>query len=184
MPKTLSVSKGVNWLELTTTSVKCNDIHYLFPTKEQLASLWSWPSFTVVTALDLESYTADTNIIFGQPSQIHMSQNSLYLAQWVYMPQQFSCPPNARCAESMFWGGQQHTLIHGFDLRWSAWLDYMGSNLIQWSPLGDQYSMDEHKGNFRILTQTWNNQSATHLYVLDFFQQERKCEFLCAIHNK
>jgi hypothetical protein len=124
MPKTLSVTKGQNGLNITTTSANCDDIHYLFPTKEQMKHMSSWPSFTVVTTLDLDTYAKDTNIIFGQPSQLHMSQNSLYLAQGVYMPTQFSCPPNARCAESFFWGGQQHTLIHGFDLGGSTSLDY------------------------------------------------------------
>gem|GEM_PF-2354031 len=83
------------------------------------------------------------------------------------MPGKFACPANARCAMPFFRGGQNHTLVHGFSLGGIAKLAYIGSNLVQGSPMGSQYSMDEHQGKFRMLTQTWNGESASHLFVFD-----------------
>ena len=60
----------------------------------------------------------------------------------------------------------QHTLIHKFAID-NTNVDYVASNLVQWSPLS-AYSMSEDSSwFFRILTSTRSPQLATHLSILD-----------------
>ncbi len=167
LPKTITVTNTNGTLSSTVVPADCKRIRYLLPNKDQLSSFGQWPSFTTINAIQLSHNTTHTQVIFGQPAQIHMSEKGLFLAQSLYMPQPFRCPPNVLCAEPLFWGGESHTLIHGFSLWGSEKLSYTASNLIAGSPLYNQYSMDEYEWSFRIITQTWHTQQSTNLYILN-----------------
>ncbi|MDQ7023427.1 MAG: beta-propeller domain-containing protein [Candidatus Gracilibacteria bacterium] len=64
----------------------------------------------------------------------------------------------------------KNTLVHKINIDGSD-LSYQDSTIIPGSPL-TQYSMDEYKGDFRILTKVnnWSNKGDeryTNLYILD-----------------
>lgn len=167
LPRTITITNSNGSLSSKVVPVDCKRISYLLPNKDQLNSLGQRPSFTTINAIELATNATHTQVVFGEPAQIHMSDNGLFLAQSLYMPQPFRCPPNALCAEPMFRWGESHTLIHGFSLWWPDKLSYLASNLIAGSPLYNQYSMDEYKGTFRIVTQTRHGKQATNLYILN-----------------
>lgn len=116
LPRSIIVENKNGTLEPRVTQVTCDAIFYVFPSDEQLDHFGQWPSFTTVNAIDLDDNYSKTHVVFGQQGQIHMSEDNLFLAQSFYMPTSFSCPPNARCIEPFFRGGEQHTLVHGFAL--------------------------------------------------------------------
>jgi uncharacterized secreted protein with C-terminal beta-propeller domain len=94
-----------------------------------------------------------------------MSNDNLYMTEGIWQANNFSCPPNARCAMPFFWGGSQNTLIHKLNVSQSS-VKYQDSALVPGAPL-NQYSMDEYRGNFRIITSAWSPERSTGLYVLD-----------------
>lgn len=146
----------------------CNDILYVLPTKETLENTRLMPSFTVVRKVTIDEPKSDieTTTTFWSTQTIHMTKDSLYLADSIWFTWASTCPSNARCALPWFWWGEQHTLLHKFDIK-TKWLDYRATSLVPWNPL-TQYSMSEDsRGNFRLITQTRNPQLDTHLFVLD-----------------
>ena len=167
LPSNISLEITPNNGVLTQRNIPwCDDINYIFPTQETLSQLRQWPAFTTITAIDLDDDTQTSNVLFGHAGEVHMSQEGLYFAQWIYTPSNFSCPINARCAGLWFPSGERQTLIHGFAVD-AQDIDYSGSTLIPGSPLNDQYSMDENDGYFRILTSTRSPSQNTHLSILD-----------------
>lgn len=153
---------------VSTVKPGCDEILYVLPTKESLQNTNIFPSFTVVRKVDVDG--TKTNIesttAFGTAQTIHMSHKSLYLVDQIYSQNRLSCPPNAACIMPWFWGGQSNTLIHKFEVN-NGSLGYDASTLIPGMPLS-QYSMSEDDdGDFRILTQQFQPQSATDLYILD-----------------
>lgn len=151
------------------TTVKCNDINYLLPSIETIKETGQRPQFTQITTLDITkpATIANRTVALAQPGQIHMSTDSLYLTQNIWLPSNRSCPINARCMMPMRGGGDSsQTLIHKFDWR-SSKRSYAASALIPGSPLS-QYSMEEDsKDNFRILTSKRQPEAHTNFYVLD-----------------
>jgi len=98
-----------------------------------------------------------------------MSLDNLYLTSHMYQSYDFKCSSKFRCFAPWYPRGT-NTLIHKINIENSD-LSYQDSTIIPGRPL-TQYSMDEYKENFRILTQTnrWNsvdNESHTDLYILD-----------------
>ena len=147
------------------TSMPCNSIFYLLPSEDTMKETNTYPNFTLISQIDLNnlSVSAKQSLVFWNVDEIHMSQTSLYLPAPIY----FSIPTKCShfgCYNSWYYR-DENTLIHKFNL-WNT-LTYQDSTIIPWSPL-NQYSMDEdNSGNFRILTNTWYDQNATHLSILD-----------------
>ncbi len=158
-----SVEVTDQWAEVK--KIDCSNISYVLPDDKDLKLN---PVFTIVTALNIKdtSKSPEVTALLSPNWEIHMSQNSLYLVSNYYTPsKRWSCPRGLLCISSYYWGTTQ-TLIHKFKRNWLN-LKYENTAAVPWSLL-TQYSMDEDsQGNFRILTETWSNDQATNLYVLD-----------------
>lgn len=157
---------------ITTGNVaKCSEIEYVLPDVETMKKFDFNPSYNIISIINTKDTSSwvKTKVIAGSNSEIYMSLENLYLTSNMYQTYNFSCPINARCFAPWYPRGT-NTLVHKLNVNWSD-LKYQDSTIIPWNPL-TQYSMDEYKGDFRILTQTnnWNsvgNESHTDLYILD-----------------
>jgi len=145
----------------------CSDISYNLPDEETLKNTSFNPGYNIISAIDISKSDSPvkTQVIAWSNTEIYMSEDNLYLTEWIWTQDNFSCPPNAMCAMPFFWGGSQNTLLHKLNIDWQS-ISYQESALIPWSPL-NQYSMDEFEGNFRIITSQWSPERSTGLYVLD-----------------
>jgi len=148
---------------------KCNSIEYILPESE---TDLGYPQFNLISIIDIEDIEKEVNtkVVFWNLNEIYMSLDNLYMTNSVYKTEAFRCPANAKCIMPYYYGWTNHTLIHKMNIVEDD-LEYQTSALIEWSPL-TQYSMDEYKEDFRILTKTsrWNSNwedSHTDLYVLD-----------------
>lgn len=181
LPKKLDISKTETTseqnLELKGTSLPynvrignvtdCSSISYNFPDAETLKNTSFNPGYNIISIIDINDTKkqVETEVIAGSNSEIFMSTDNLYLTEGIWQQDNFSCPPNARCAMPFFWGGTQNTLIHKMNIDGMK-VDYQDSALVPWAPL-NQYSMDEYKGDFRIITSQWSPERSTGLYILD-----------------
>ena len=164
-----NIAKGMSSVEVTdkgadVQTIECSNISYVLPEDEDLKLN---PTFTIVNALNIKdtSKSIETTALLSPSWEIHMSMDSLYLVSNFYTPSRWSCPRGFLCTSSYF-GWTTQTLVHKFN-RNGLKLAYENSALVQWRLL-NQYSMDEDGNwNFRILTEVWNPNDATNLYVLD-----------------
>lgn len=150
---------------------KCSDIEYVLPDSETISKYGFEPSYNIISVIDTKNTEKEvkSNVIAWSNSEIYMSLENLYLTSNIYNTYNFSCPINARCF-APFYSRWSNTLLHKLNIENDV-LKYQDSTIIPWTPL-TQYSMDEYKKDFRILTQTnnWNsiwNESHTDLYILD-----------------
>ena len=166
LPQTVTIND--NGKEIT--SADCSDISYILPTGKTMQQFGIQPEFAVISVIDTDQEEIlDTRVVFGNPGEIHMANDALYLTENKRIQDSFGCPAWFACILPRFDGGE-YTLVHKFDIGWSKNLSYVDSNLIPGNML-TQYSMDQDSnGNFRILTNTRdrsNRETATNLYILD-----------------
>ncbi len=111
-------------------------------------------NYAVVTALDVSSQKAETKAVLGMADQIMMSQNSLYLTAAVS-----SSDRQGRYERS--------TGITRFSVSGGG-LKYLASGKVA-GYIDNQFSLDEHGGNLRIATTSYDDggQTLNNLYVLD-----------------
>ncbi len=149
----------------------CNEVEYSFPSEKTLEKYGFSPSYNIISVIDTKNSDSEvkTKVVVSSNSEMYMSTNNIYLTSYLYNDYRFSCPPFARCIMPYYevW---TNTLIHKFGVSGSD-VGYKKSTLVPWKPL-TQYSMDEYRGDFRILTQTdnWNSSKRkkfTGLYILD-----------------
>ncbi|USN57632.1 MAG: beta-propeller domain-containing protein [Candidatus Peribacteria bacterium] len=115
LPRTVSITPTATSWESNVTSIDCAQTFLLLPSDDTLEQIGDWPSFTTVHTVDLATDTTSDYATFGSAGQVHVSQDHIYLAQNIWLPQgQYSCPADARCAMPLIWGGNNSTLIHGF----------------------------------------------------------------------
>ncbi len=150
---------------------KCSDIEYVLPDKETIKKYDFDPSYNIISIIDTKDTSKEvkTKVIAWSNAELYMSTENMYLTSYMYQTNDFACPMNARCIMPWF-SRWTNTLVHKVNIKWSE-LKYQKSTIVPWNPL-TQYSMDEYKWDFRILTQTnnWDNEgnnSHTDLYVLD-----------------
>jgi len=181
LPKQLDISKTSNSdeqnlvindksLPYSVTSwdvTDCKSISYSFPDEETLKNSSFNPGYNIISVINIDDAkkNVNTKVIAWSNSEIYMSNDNLYMTEGIWQQDNFSCPPNARCAMPFFWGWSQNTLIHKLNIDEAA-IDYQDSALVPWAPL-NQYSMDEYKWNFRIITSAWTPEISTWLYILD-----------------
>lgn len=162
----------VKWKDLPYTSnfwesVKCSDIEYLLPDDDTVNKYSFNPSFNIVSIINIKDVTKEVKnkVVFGDVHEIHMSQDSLYLTNYLYTNYDFRCGPWFICP--MIWYPRwENTLIHKFDIMSNADLSYNDSAVVSWNPL-NQYSMDEYNTDFRIITSSWYPERASNLFILD-----------------
>jgi len=123
----------------------CKSISYSFPDEETLKNSSFNPGYNIISVIDINNAknSVKTKVIAGSNSEIYMSNDNLYMTEGIWQADNFSCPPNARCAMPFFWGGSQNTLIHKLNIDESK-IAYQDSTLVPGAPL-NQYSMDEYK---------------------------------------
>ncbi len=111
-------------------------------------------NYAVVTALNISTNTADTKAVLGMADQIMMSQSNLYLTATV------TSTGNQNRYE-------RSTGVTRFSVA-NGGLKYLASGKVA-GYIDNQFSLDEHGGNLRIATTSYNNDSKTvnNLYVLD-----------------
>ncbi len=152
---------------------RCQDLSFILPDEKVMKNLKINPVFTTIASLKISSLNTkvQTSLIFGDVSQIHMSEKNLYLVSDIYKNSPSSkCPPNAKCIAPMYYNNSS-TLIHRFALV-SGKVQYKNTTEVSGTPL-NQYSMDEDLSwNFRIVTQNsrWSNTqntSSTSVFIVD-----------------
>jgi inhibitor of cysteine peptidase len=153
----------------------CRDVQILLPDDATLDSIDFLPSFVSLSSIDIthpKSQMKNT-LLFGDISQIHMSQKSLYIMSNLNVPTQNSsvlCPPNAKCVAPTLTSAST-TLVHKYRLT-DTLPEYVYTTSVSGSPM-NQYSFDEDEiGNFRLVTShsAWENEknvSSTSVTVLD-----------------
>ncbi|UYZ22641.1 beta-propeller domain-containing protein [Mesobacillus jeotgali] len=135
-------------------TVRYDDIHY-FPESRQ-------PNYTVIAALDLDQPKKEISMTtyLGSSNQLYMSKENLYLAVENYgdmdLKDRGVIAPD--------------TDIHKFAIRGMD-VQYHSSATVPGTVL-NQFSMDEHKSYFRVVTTkgyAWDEKrpSSNHLYILD-----------------
>ncbi len=144
----------------------CNEIEYILPDEETMKKHSFNPNYNIVSIINLADTKAKvTNkVIFGDNSQLYMSQNNMYMTSYLYTNTAYACPFNARCFAPMISTGE-NTLIHKLAVDKST-ITYKNTAVVAGSPL-NQYSMDEKDGKFRIITSQWSPERSTNLFILD-----------------
>jgi inhibitor of cysteine peptidase len=134
----------------------CMDIHYFPPVHSG--------NFVSVVALDIDHPKDDFNqeIVYGNSENVFASLDNLYITQTEYNNTYSTWPR---------WMGfhdpvqrPEKTIIHKFNLDGSE-IKYLGEGSVTGSVL-NQFSMDEHKGYFRIAT-TQGYMDSSNVYILD-----------------
>lgn len=152
---------------------RCQDLSFVLPDEKIMKNLKMNPVFTTIASLKISSPNTkvQTSLVFGDVSQIHMSEKNLYLVSDIYQNTPSSkCSPNAKCIAPVYYNNAS-TLIHRFALV-SGKVQYKNTTEVSGTPL-NQYSMDEDtSGNLRIVTQNsrWSNTqniSSTSVFIVD-----------------
>ncbi len=127
------------------------------------------PSYSVIAAIDLTSPKTSelkTKGYLGSSDQMYMTKDHLYLTALKY-----ETSTNSRGAEIMIWNpGKANTEIFKFTLDGTDIEFYRSAELG--GTILNQFSMDEYKGNFRVVMTEGNmwdekNPSKNHLYILN-----------------
>ncbi len=149
----------------------CNEIEYILPDEKSMEKYDFSPSYNIISVINTKNpeQEVQTKVLTTDNAEMYMSTKNMYLTSYLYNDTRFSCPANTDCFMPYYNKGT-NTLIHKFGIN-SSKIDYKKSTLVPGVPL-TQYSMDEYKGNFRILTQTdnwdsWERKKFTGLYILD-----------------
>ncbi|MEY9980261.1 beta-propeller domain-containing protein [Lysinibacillus sp. RC79] len=133
-------------------------------------------TYSLITAVDLKNgakTTANTKGYLGGSSGMYMSENALYLTTPIYDGN--PVPAAGRVMDMIWMPRTTDTQVFKWGVDGTA-MNFVGTTEVKGSVL-NQYSMDEYKGNFRIVTtegSTWDEQkiSRNHLFILDKNLQE------------
>jgi len=151
---------------LSVVIPECESVSYLLPSQETIQNNNLYPVFTIVSVIDIADVKKETssNVVLANAGEIHMTTDSLYIAQNLWFAQTWACPFGGRCIWPS-WNDGEHSLIHKFAVEDFS-LNYTASNMVPGGLL-TQYSMDEDSdGNFRILTRK-NRSDGTNFYTFD-----------------
>ena len=180
IPKSIELSKTTN-LENQNLEIKweklpynlkawnvasCKEIEYILPDEE---TLWKYdfsPSYNIISVININDFDEEVEkkVIAWNNAEIFMSLDNLYLTSNIYTSFNYKCPVWARCIMPWYPRGQ-NTLVHQINVDWNE-LKYNASNIVPGRPL-NQYSMDQYKNQFRIITETNYPELATNLYILN-----------------
>ncbi|MGE8037748.1 beta-propeller domain-containing protein [Lysinibacillus sp. NPDC093692] len=128
-------------------------------------------TYSLMTAVDLKNgaqKTANTKGYLGGSSGLYMSENALYLTTPIY---DGNIVPAAGIMMDRIWMPRTtNTQVFKWNVDGTD-MNFVGTTEVKGSVL-NQYSMDEYKGNFRIVTtegNAWDEQqiSKNHLFILD-----------------
>ncbi|MFJ8088360.1 beta-propeller domain-containing protein [Lysinibacillus sp. NPDC095746] len=133
-------------------------------------------TYSLITAVDLKNgakTTANTKGYLGGSSGLYMSDNALYLTTPVYDGNRV--PASGRMMDMIWIPRTTNTQVFKWNIDGTA-MNFVGTTEVKGTVL-NQYSMDEYKGNFRIVTtegNAWDEQkiSRNHLFILNENLQE------------
>lgn len=160
---------------IRASAASCQDITFVLPDEATREQTDFSPSFTALSSLDVTRpwERMQTQILFGDVGQIHMSQTSLYItstiSQKTRTPEK-KCENTQKCLLPVV-PSVSSTLIHRYALE-NGVPKYKYTTSIEGNPM-NQYSMDEDgEGNFRIVTQSYawsatGSQNTTQVTILD-----------------
>ena len=118
--------------------------------------------FVTVAALNLENQELNKEVIAASGQSVYASQDNLYLAEQIW--NRIVPMPLLGTAFSSNWNNTEKTSIAKFNLD-NGKVNFASEGTVPGRIL-NQFSMDEHKGNFRIATTVgWNGYN--NVYVLD-----------------
>lgn len=148
------------------TVANCKDIEYILPDDDTIKKYSFNPSYNIISIININDteQEVETKVIAGSNNEVYMSLDNLYLTSNMYTNYDFSCPIWGSCFMPFYYRGE-NTLVHKMNIN-NASLDYQDSTIIPGNPL-TQYSMDENKGYFRIITQNYYPERSSSLYILD-----------------
>lgn len=152
----------------------CSDIEYIMPTEETIKQTSFSPSIVTISIIDTSDATkkVKTKMLFGDVSNIYMSEKNLYITSNVYTNQDYACPTimcikapcPQKCVSSVYYRWN-NTIIHKISIDKET-TTYKTSAIVPGNPI-NQYSMDEDSsGEFRILTNSYYPDRYTNLYIL------------------
>lgn len=113
------------------------------------------PTYAVVSAVDIKSDTtpATTKAVLGAASQVYMSTDNIYITG----DSSYSIYSSRRMPQTDI----IKMSINGLNIEYKAAASVEGH-------IDNQFSLDEHKGNFRIATTAYRNSTTeNNLYILD-----------------
>ncbi len=170
----------VNWKKYDynmtsgNTANNCSDIEYIMPDQATIKNNNFNPSIVTLSIIDTSDATkkVKSKLLFGDVSNIYMSEKNLYITSSMYTNENYACPAimcfaapcPQKCVAPIFpaWA---NTIIHKIAIDKDT-TTYRSSTIIPGSPL-NQYSMDENSAwEFRILTSTYYPDRYTNLYIL------------------
>ncbi|MFF2179502.1 beta-propeller domain-containing protein [Lysinibacillus sp. NPDC058147] len=133
-------------------------------------------TYSLITAVNLKNgakTAANTKGYLGGSNGMYMSENALYLTTPIY--DRNPVPAAGRIMDMIWMPRVTDTQVFKWDVDGTA-MNFVGTTEVKGSVL-NQYSMDEYKGNFRIVTtegNAWDDQktSRNHLFILDKNLQE------------
>ncbi|MBE1555779.1 beta-propeller domain-containing protein [Sporosarcina limicola] len=128
------------------------------------------PTYSIITAIDLSS-PAEKKVVtkgyLGSSEQLYMSKDNLYITSTIYEKQ----AQDSKVNDTIFWNpGIANSKLFKFTMKGTD-VKFQGSTTLNGTVL-NQFSMDEHKGNFRVVTtegNLWDEKkpSKNHLFILD-----------------
>ncbi|MBN2067339.1 MAG: beta-propeller domain-containing protein [Candidatus Diapherotrites archaeon] len=138
---------------------EATEIGYLYPMPAE--------SFVTIASLNLETEEMEKETIAGSAQNVYASQDNIYLAATAWLPPE---TPILKDVERIVVGDAEKTVVNKFSLEQGK-IGYVGQGSVPGHVL-NQFSMDEHEGNFRIATTLGQvsrmlSQSSNNLYVLD-----------------
>ena len=147
-------------------TVDCDEISYALPGKDTMKKFDFSPSYNVISVINMNNVEekVGTYVVAWNNAEIFMSQDNLYMTSHMYQNNDFSCPRGLFCMMP-YYSRWENTLIHKINID-NEKLSYQDSTILPGKPL-TQYSMDEHDGKFRIITQKFYPERKTWVYVLD-----------------
>lgn len=150
-------SRGKVIQSIRSSVSNCTDVTFVLPDDATLKSIDFNPSFISLSSVNIANPTAKmkSELLFGDVSQIHMSQSALYITSVVSIQDNSdaSCPVGVAC-KMAYYGNISKTLVHKYALTGGG-LSYKYSTTVDGNPM-NQYSMDEDaSGNFRLVTQNY-----------------------------
>ena len=145
---------------------ECNEIAYVLPDKETLKKFDFSPAYNTISVINIRDQKEEViqEVIAWSNAEIFMSSDNLYMTSNIYQANDYKCPVGAHCIMPWYPRGE-NTLIHKISVNQNK-LFYKNSSILPGRPL-TQYSMDQHNGEFRIITQESYPVRQTSVYILD-----------------
>lgn len=110
--------KGKYIQNIRSSAANCKDVTFVLPDANTLKNIEFNPTLISLSSLDLSNATAKmkSELLFGDVSQIHMSQSSLYITSTISQSSPSTCPPNAKCFAPSYMSASS-TLVHRYALK-------------------------------------------------------------------